>query len=192
MDNYSHSPHSNRIGSLLRAAFVIAAALLSAGGALGSQIWSDLRSIGHALTLAGYIVFAVELVTLTAMQLYFWKRRSGFLQSSHKVGKRWAFSGAFCSANETGVTDVMPQVLTGSLIGSPFILVRTIYGILEVVFQNNHSTTWNPVYGSAVAFALMALLMEYVALCVYLYTGYSIAPGRGLAVSSNTGSTGKA
>lgn len=85
MDNYSHSPHSNKIGSLLRAAFVIAAALLSAGGALGSQSSSDMRSIGHALTLAGYIIFAVELATLTGMQLYFLRRRSEFIQSSNRV-----------------------------------------------------------------------------------------------------------
>ena len=85
MDNYSHSPHSNRIGGLLRAAFVIAAGLLSAGGALGSQVSSDMRSIGHNLTLAGYIVFAVELVILTGMQLWFLKRRSQFLPSSQKV-----------------------------------------------------------------------------------------------------------
>ena len=85
----------------------------------------------------------------------------------------------------------MPKVLTGSLVASPFIMVRTIYGILEVVFQNDHATTWNPVYGSAVAFALMGLLMEYVALCVYLYTGYSIPPGRGLAAPSDAGPAGK-
>ncbi|KND94044.1 hypothetical protein TOPH_00926 [Tolypocladium ophioglossoides CBS 100239] len=166
MDNFSHNPHSNRIGSLLRAAFVIATALLSAGGALGSQTSSDTRSIGHALTLAGYVIFAVELVTLTGMQLYFWTRRSEFLPSSHRV-------------------------LIGSLIASPFIMVRTIYGILEVVFQNDRATKWNPVYGSAVTFALMALLMEYIALCLYLFTGYSIPPGRGLAASRDAGSAGK-
>ncbi len=85
MDNYSHSPHSNRIGGMLRATFVIAAGLLGAGGGLGSQTSADLRSVGHGLTLAGYIVFAVELVVLTAMQVYFWRRRSGFLESSQKV-----------------------------------------------------------------------------------------------------------
>ncbi|POR37946.1 Uncharacterized protein TPAR_01857, partial [Tolypocladium paradoxum] len=166
MDNYSHNPHSNRIGSLLRAAFVIAAALLSAGGALGSQASSDTRSIGHTLTLAGYIIFAVELVTLIGMQLYFWTRRSELLQSSHRV-------------------------LSGSLVASPFIVVRTIYGILEVVFQNDGATKWNPVYGSAVAFALMALLMEYIALCLYLFTGYSIPAGRGLAAARDAGPAGK-
>lgn len=145
MDNYSRSPHSNRV-----------AGLLAAGGALDSQDADSSLSIGHALTLAGYIVFAVELVTLTAMQLYFSTKRDEFLASSRRV-------------------------LCGSLLASPLIMVRTVYGILEVVFVNSRGTLWNPVYGSAVAFGLMVLLAEYIALCAYLYTGYSIALGRGLA-----------
>ncbi|UNI20250.1 hypothetical protein JDV02_006353 [Purpureocillium takamizusanense] len=166
MDNYSHSPHSNRIGGLLRATFVIAAGLLGAGGGLGSQTSADLRDVGHGLTLAGYIVFAVELVVLTAMQVYFWRRRSDYLESSRKV-------------------------LCGVLLASPFIMVRTVYGILVVVYQNNGATRWNPVYGSAVVFAFMGLLMEYIALCLYLYTGYSIHPGRGLPVEPVTVPAGK-
>lgn len=34
------------------------------------------------------------------------------------------------------------------------------------------TTTWNPLFGSAVAFALMALLPEYVVLVVYTYLGF--------------------
>lgn len=58
-------------------------------------------------------------------------------------------------------------------------MVRTVYGILEVVYQSDNATKWNPVYGSAVVFAFMGLLMEYAALCLYLYTATRSRRGEG-------------
>ncbi|PNY24326.1 Uncharacterized protein TCAP_05734 [Tolypocladium capitatum] len=121
-------------------------------------------------------------------RLFFWMRRSEFLQSSHMASNLPSPTSLETSLD---LTNSMSQVLTGSLLASPFIMVRTIYGILEVVFQNDRATKWNPVYGSAVAFAMMALLMEYIALCLYLFTGYYIPPGRGLAASRDAGTPGK-
>lgn len=63
------------------------------------------------------------------------------------------------------------------LISSPFLIVRTVYGLLQVIFQNNQRK-WNPVYGSAVLFAMMALLMEYIAMGVFFYNGFSMPPER--------------
>lgn len=73
------------------------------------------------------------------------------------------------------------QVLGGILLASPFLIVRNVYGILEVVFEYVVNTAWNPVTGSVVAFVLMALLMEYVVIGIYMYVGYSMPPDRGLA-----------
>lgn len=67
-------------------------------------------------------------------------------------------------------------------------MVRTIYGLIESAHAQDASTLWNPVFGypatsSAILFAFMALVMEYIALIVYLWSGFSIAPDRGLVAS---------
>jgi hypothetical protein len=48
-----------------------------------------------------------------------------------------------------------------------------------VTFEFERGTTWNPLYGSAVAFATMALLVEYIAVIIYLSVGFSMPPDRG-------------
>lgn len=84
MDNYSHSPHSTRIAQGIRLASVVAVALLVAGGA----IVSDNEHTGRILSLAGYIVFAVVLATLLAMELWFFRKQSELIPSSRKVSSR--------------------------------------------------------------------------------------------------------
>ena len=59
-------------------------------------------------------------------------------------------------------------------------MVRTAYGLLQVILQTDLQSKWNPVYGSAVAFALMALLMEYIAMGTFFAVGFAIPPHRGL------------
>ena len=72
------------------------------------------------------------------------------------------------------------QIIKGTLLAAPFIVIRNIYGHLEVSFENNLESVWSPVFGNAVAFALMALWMEYIAICIYFYVGYSLPPDRGV------------
>ena len=50
--------------------------------------------------------------------------------------------------------------------------VRTVYGLLYAFTDSNLYSIWDPIFGSAVAFALMCLLVEYVALCIYLWLGF--------------------
>lgn len=71
----------------------------------------------------------------------------------------------------------------GALVATPFLTLRTIYGMLEVIFEYSSVSIWSPVYGSAIAFALMALLTEYIAICIYFYVGFFISPDRGVATS---------
>lgn len=57
----------------------------------------------------------------------------------------------------------------------PPLLLRAVYGLLYSFTASTMSTlntTWNPLFGSAVAFALMALLPEYIVLITYLYLGF--------------------
>ncbi|TWU74123.1 hypothetical protein ED733_005258 [Metarhizium rileyi] len=171
LDNFGDGAFTHRITVGLRLAFVAAVALLGAGGGIGSQPDPGLVHTGHTLVLAGYIVFAVELAVLTSMQVYYHARRSGLRPSGH-------------------------QVLRGALLASPFIMVRTVYGLVESAHAQDARTLWNPVSGfpatsSAVLFALMALVTEYIALVVYLWSGFSIAPDRGLPVAGDAEAIGK-
>ena len=71
----------------------------------------------------------------------------------------------------------------------PFLIVRTAYALLSV-FATSLNSKWDTIYGSAVAFAFMALLMEYIAVCIYLYIGLAIPSSRhhkGQEEIANTG-----
>ena len=81
MDNYSHNPHSSRIAKGIRLSFVVAIALLVSGGALGSSNQNTAR----ILSLVGYIVFAVVLAILIAMELWFLRKRAELIPSSRMV-----------------------------------------------------------------------------------------------------------
>lgn len=64
------------------------------------------------------------------------------------------------------------QYLKWGLVASVFISIRTVYGLLSVFLASgNHILTsiWSPLFGSAVAFSFMALIPEYIALCIYIY-----------------------
>ena len=80
--------------------------------------------------------------------------------------------------------DTLTQVLYGSLLAAPFIVLRCIYGILGVVYGYS-STLWSPLFGNVVAFALMGLLCEYIPICIWLYIGFSMPPDRGVRAKVN-------
>lgn len=148
-DNHASKPTYDKLAKGLRLTFIAAILLLAAGGGTASVS----ASISRALTLAGYVVFAVELLLLTAMQGWFFRARHTLLPSSRRV-------------------------LLGTLAACPFLVVRTAFGLLEVAEQSRARSLWNPLTGSAVAFALMALLPEYVVLVGWVAMGFSIPPRR--------------
>ncbi|KAK5996843.1 hypothetical protein PT974_02188 [Cladobotryum mycophilum] len=163
MDNYSSNPRANKMASLIRAGTLVAICLLAAGGGVSSIGTESSQNLSRSLTLAGYIVLAAVLAILIGMALFFWRKRWTLLPSSQVI-------------------------LRGPLLASPFLIIRTIYGILEAALQNDVHSNFNPVLGNAVAFALMALLPEYITLLIYLYSGFSVAPDRGLGARGD-GST---
>ncbi|KAJ6780935.1 hypothetical protein PWT90_09183 [Aphanocladium album] len=156
-DNHASKPTYEKLGKLLRLTFIAAILLLAAGGGTASVS----ARVSRALTLAGYVVFAVELALLTGVQVWFLQSRDALLPSSRTM-------------------------LTAALAAAPLLAVRTAYGLLEVAGQmsdddggsSSSSSLWNPLTGSAVAFALMALLPEYLVLVGWVLMGYSIPPRR--------------
>ena len=167
IDNYSHTPKAAVVARSLRICFLVAAVLLASGGGVADSS----PKTGKWLALAGYLLFAVVLLILIAMALYFWRLRDNFIPSSRKVSET-CFDGCVKTAN------IMVQVLRGALLASPFLIVRCVYGIVEVICGYG-SRTWSPLVGSVVLFALMALLMEYIAICIFFYVGYTTPPDRG-------------
>ncbi|KAK8861835.1 hypothetical protein PGQ11_008070 [Apiospora arundinis] len=61
------------------------------------------------------------------------------------------------------------------LISSPFLCVRAVFGVIsvfEAAGANILTSIWSPMFGNALLFSLMALLPEYVVLCVFVYLGF--------------------
>ncbi|KAK1246021.1 hypothetical protein MKX07_005090 [Trichoderma sp. CBMAI-0711] len=146
---------------LMRGALAIAICLLVAGGAISSFDTPFEIYLSRTLTLVGYIVFAAMHVVLIFFMGFYWRRKDTLLPSSR-------------------ICPLTTKILRGGLLAAPFLIIRTVFGLLEVALQDSVSSPFNPVTGNAVAFALMALLPEYVVVLAHLYTGFSIAPDRGV------------
>ncbi|KAL7806429.1 hypothetical protein V8C44DRAFT_367948 [Trichoderma aethiopicum] len=156
LDNYTAPSRARTLTALMRGALAIAICLLVAGGTISSFDEPFEMFLSRTLTLVGYIVFAaMHVVLITIMGFFYSRRKDDLLPSSRTI-------------------------LRGGLLAAPFLIIRTVFGLLEVAFQDSASSPFNPVDGNAVAFALMALLPEYVVVLAYLYTGFSIAPDRGV------------
>jgi len=65
--------------------------------------------------------------------------------------------------------NVLLQYLHGTTMAVPFLVLRIIYAVFSAFLTPN---TWSPLVGSAVAFALMALLPEYITIAIYMYLGF--------------------
>ncbi|TFB02663.1 hypothetical protein CCMA1212_005444 [Trichoderma ghanense] len=155
LDNHTSPSRTRTLTALMRGTIAAAICLLAAGGGISSLDTPFGMHLSRTLTLVGYIVFAVMHIVLIGIMGFYWRRRKTLLPSSRIV-------------------------LRGGLLASPFLITRTIFGLLEVALQDDSSSPFNPVVGNAVAFALMALLPEYVVVLVYLHTGFSVAPDRGV------------
>lgn len=55
----------------------------------------------------------------------------------------------------------------------PFFVVRLTYAFLSV-FRSLDDDTWDPLNGPIAPFLVMALLMEYAVVVIYLYSGFLI------------------
>ncbi|KAM3443776.1 hypothetical protein MY4824_000224 [Beauveria thailandica] len=159
-DNHASKPAYTHLVKALRLLFLVAILLLVGGSSTASVN----AHLSRALTLAGYAVFALELLLLTATQLW-----------------------VFYSSTRHRAAPLLPssrRVLAATLAASPLLAVRTAYGLLEVARQGGGGgggepgSAWNPLTGSALAFALMALVPEYVVLVGWVFVGYAIPARR--------------
>lgn len=64
----------------------------------------------------------------------------------------------------------------------PFFIVRLAYAFLSVYRDDD---TWNSLTGPVAPFIVMALLMEYCVVVIYLYTGFKIHPSTKASTAHN-------
>lgn len=55
----------------------------------------------------------------------------------------------------------------------PFFIVRLTYAFLSI-YRGADDETWDPLNGPVAPFLIMALLMEYFVVVIYLYLGFNI------------------
>ncbi|KAH7347538.1 hypothetical protein B0T11DRAFT_291452 [Plectosphaerella cucumerina] len=130
---------------VIRYAFLIAIILLVASGSLSSNL-SNLH-VARALAQAAYVVLAVVLVMATLELIH-------LLGQKERIAPAGYFYIKYC------------------LLATPMLAIRMAAGLLYEFTINKHASIWNPLSGSAVAFALMTLVTEYIVLGIFIYLGF--------------------
>lgn len=142
--NFPESKQTTLFIKLIRWNLLIAVALLSASGSFAGQ--PEHANSQSILSKVAYFQFTAVLVALIAFS---WTHyRPSMIKEEDRIYLKWA------------------------LLASPTLVVRTVYGLISVFDATGGrilTSMWSPLFGSATAFALMALLMEYISLCCFLY-----------------------
>ncbi|KAK4235352.1 hypothetical protein C8A03DRAFT_36807 [Achaetomium macrosporum] len=130
---------------LIKILVLVAAGLLGAAGGYAGQ--PEFANTQSTLSKAAYVLFSVSLVALIASFIGL-SRNQGRITPAHRIYVKWA------------------------LVAAPPLCVRAAYGIIGVAVASGNNiltSSWSPLFGSATAFGLMALLPEYIVLCIYIY-----------------------
>lgn len=145
------SSRLNHIIRLIRVMFLATIALFIAGGVMNSDATASSSASGPSR--AAYILLAVLLAIAVGALLFVLIARHASIprQCHHYI--------YFC------------------LLASPLIAIRIAYGILGSF--NDIYSMWDPVFGSALAFGLMALLPEFIAICIFVHLGFYSIKHRG-------------
>ncbi|RXG44904.1 hypothetical protein VDGE_03827 [Verticillium dahliae] len=128
----------------VRFTFLAAIVLQAVAGGISSDDTS--LATARILTKAAYVILAAILALATAEMVY-------LLTQTHRISASGCYYIRF------------------ALVSVPFLAVRTAYGLLYAFTIHDPNTKWNPLVGSAAAFALMCLLIEYIVLMIFIYLG---------------------
>ncbi|KAH6895982.1 hypothetical protein B0T10DRAFT_558146 [Thelonectria olida] len=137
-------------GSILdivtRIALAIALLLLVLASATTHQRGTSIEAL-RALALSGYVIMTCVLALATAELTQLHVHR-------HLLGAG---------------TLIYVQV---ALLGTPALILRTLYGLLFEYTITDEDPIWNPLHGSVPIFILMCLIPEYMTLLLYMYLGF--------------------
>ncbi|KAF5684628.1 hypothetical protein FDENT_6633 [Fusarium denticulatum] len=138
---------------IIRIAFIAAIVLFCVAGAFsGTNI-----HLSRHLTQAGYVTLAAVIGLMTVELLHLYTQKHRIATERH----------------------IFIQL---TLVSLPTLVLRMVYGLLCAFTIDDVTTIWNSLVGSAVAFALMCLLAEYITLLIFLYLG--IRHWRGVCAES--------
>jgi hypothetical protein len=58
------------------------------------------------------------------------------------------------------------------ILSMPFLILRCVYGLLTQFNSESPFSTWNPLFGSVAAFAVMAVLPEFIIVGFHIWLGF--------------------
>jgi amino acid permease len=131
----------------------------------------DQASLQSALYKAGYFVFLVVFLVAVLLSMRVALLQRNRVKQSHlTVSPPWVCTSQSIYIFQRTHTD-HSQIVRWLLLVTPFLALRTAYGMLgmfEATGANMFTSMWSSLFGSATAFALMALLPEYIIVCIYI------------------------
>ncbi|KAK7921503.1 hypothetical protein PG985_009525 [Apiospora marii] len=145
---FPESKRTKRFIKVTHWLLLAAVALFSiAGGLTGHPEMAEAQSI---LSKVAYFEFVFVLLALIAMAAWLNFGRGDRIPDGQIIYIQWL------------------------LTSSPFLCIRAVFGVIsvfEAAGANIRTSIWSPMFGSALLFSLMALLPEYIVLCVFVYLG---------------------
>ncbi|OJJ50108.1 hypothetical protein ASPZODRAFT_1104533 [Penicilliopsis zonata CBS 506.65] len=142
---------------LARLLFLTGIVVVIVGGSLEGSSTTSTALTGTKLAKAGYIILVVFIAVLLVFQVYFWVHLSQLSEPSRKV-------------------------LRSISLAMPFIVIRLTYLFLSVFTTDEK---WNELFGETAPYVIMALMMEYIVVVIYLATGFIIPSSRGVKEGIN-------
>jgi hypothetical protein len=131
----------------------------------------DQASLQSALYKVGYFVFLAVLIMVVLLSLRVALLQRDQVQSSHLT----VSSDDFPASRSTHVCQRVradhSQIVRWLLLASPFLALRTAYGMLGIFNATGDrmfTSMWSSLFGSATTFSLMALLPEFIIVCIYI------------------------
>lgn len=170
--------------------------LLSVSGGLYGN--PDRAKVQSTLSRVAYFEFAFVLVALFGMAAWLYFVARDKIQDGQVIVCITHHSTSISITLVPQNIDLQPQYIKWLLIASPILCIRTVFGIISVFeATGKHFLTsiWSPMFGNAVLFSLMALVPEFIVLCIFVYLGhyrystadqYGLVPRKGLFERSGT------
>jgi hypothetical protein len=132
----------------------------------------DQASLQSALYKIGYFTFLAVFLVAVLLSLRVALLQQDLIKQSHlTVSPPISRISQFTHVYQKRRAE-HSQIARWLLLASPFLALRTAYGMLgifEATGANIFTSMWSSLFGSATAFALMALLPEYIIVCIYIH-----------------------
>ncbi|KAL6706944.1 hypothetical protein ACN47E_004894 [Coniothyrium glycines] len=145
-EDYPNNTALRLIHYICASLIILATALLITAGTMTGKI--DQASLQGILYKIGYFDFLAVFLVVVLLSLWIFLTQHDSVKSTHF------------------------QIIIWLLLSSPFLAVRAAYGtigIFEATGPRMFTSMWSSLFGSATALSLMALLPEFIVICIYIH-----------------------